>query len=711
MAPSLLMEEPLFERSPFKGFQKHGLQNFKKDTDTMTVDESGGGLECSMLTMELKNKILTFRDILELPSYNNSSDLTHLAVRTIVDLHKLYPNMVRVDLSTATNEESVTQVAVHYHILICMTLILLRYNNARHLIGMCEQGLVCLYIALKSIGKLWGLTNSMDGAQESLQNIEFDQLAGKLMANLTFLTASAKEMFSVMDEDEDTGNVESCRKIKSTLTDIYSRNDVSSQYPDASPSISPKRDPTVVLEETYDVSSSQTHIGPLRNEEIENLEQFNLFPSDKPQHDSSVVDEAREIATQITATDQPEEGPEKPGFEGLKEHFNSNKSDDSEVPKHEASKEPEATHPAAILPPPAPPPPPRPVAAISSSPPIPLSKGSEAIPPPPPPMAMTKGAPPPPPPPPPMATTKGGAPTPPPSPLNLVKIVRLKRAASKLKRSSQMSALYRHLRGKVEGSSLKVGNGTSPQIKSKLGACPTGKQGMAEALTEITKRSSYFKKIEEDVVKHEKLILELKAGIASFQTKDMDELIKFQKHVEQNLENLTDETQVLSRFEGFPMKKLESLRAAAALYLKLNGILADLQTWKIMPPVEQLLSKVESYFNKIKGELDALERSKDEEAKKFQSNNIHFDFGILVNIKESLVDVSSGCMELALKEVRETAPSESGGRNQSNRKSSFKMLWRAFQLAFRVYSFAGGQDDRADRLSVEVAHEIETDAQ
>lgn len=57
-------------------------------------------------------------------------------------------------------------------------------------------------------------------------------------------------------------------------------------------------------------------------------------------------------------------------------------------------------------------------------------------------------------------------------------------------------------------------------------------------------RSLYFKQIEEDVMKHSRLILDLKAAIISFQTKDMDELIKFHKHVEQNLEILTDETQV-----------------------------------------------------------------------------------------------------------------------------------------------------------------------
>lgn len=58
-------------------------------------------------------------------------------------------------------------------------------------------------------------------------------------------------------------------------------------------------------------------------------------------------------------------------------------------------------------------------------------------------------------------------------------------------------------------------------------------------------RSAYFQQIEEDVKKHAKSIMEIKAAISSFKTKDMNELVKFQKYVEQNLEKLTDETQVI----------------------------------------------------------------------------------------------------------------------------------------------------------------------
>ena len=57
--------------------------------------------------------------------------------------------------------------------------------------------------------------------------------------------------------------------------------------------------------------------------------------------------------------------------------------------------------------------------------------------------------------------------------------------------------------------------------------------------------------------------------------------------------------QVLARFEGFPTKKLEALRAASALYSKLESMIAELQNWKIESPLEQLLDKVERYFNKV----------------------------------------------------------------------------------------------------------------
>ncbi|KAF8031238.1 hypothetical protein BT93_D0444 [Corymbia citriodora subsp. variegata] len=368
---------------------------------------------------------------------------------------------------------------------------------------------------------------------------------------------------------------------------------------------------------------------------------------------------------------------------------------------------------------PPPPPPPLPApkmqgnVAVPPPPPPPLqtpSKGSPPPPPPPPLQTPSKGSPSPPLPPPPFG--KGGAAPPPPPPLSANKSLRPKKSSTKLKRSTQIGSLYRLLKGKVEGSSL---NGRSTNCgKSKAGVSSGGKQGMADALAEMTKRSAYFQQIEEDVQNYTTIIKELKRTITSFKTKDMTELLKFHNQVESHLEKLTDETQVLARFEGFPTKKLESLRTAAALYSKLDSIIVELHNYKIMPPLGQLLDKIECYFNKIKGELDKLERTKDEESKKFSTYDIQFNFDILVRIKEAMVDVSSSCMELALKEKRDAKANESlnaGPKAEKRGQACTKMLWRAFQFAFRVYTFAGGHDDRADTLTRELAHEIESDPQ
>ncbi|KAG6383713.1 hypothetical protein SASPL_156514 [Salvia splendens] len=312
------------------------------------------------------------------------------------------------------------------------------------------------------------------------------------------------------------------------------------------------------------------------------------------------------------------------------------------------------------------------------------------VPPPPPPLAMTasKGngpaIPPPPPPPvgasnrqpplPPLAPTlNGSAPPPPPGPACLSP----KKSASKLKRSAHMGNLYRTLKGKVEGLATY---GKSAGRKAKVGGGTSngGKQGMADALAEMTKRSAYFMQIEEDVKNYEAVIKELKTSIGSFQPSDMAELIKFHKHVESHLEKLTDEPQVLARFEDFPSKKLEAIRMSATLHLKLDAIVTTLLNWQIVAPAGKLLDKAEAYFNKV------------------------------IRIKEMMVDVSSSCMELALKEKKEANAKEMKEQNSGGKSVSSKILWRAFQFAFRVYTFAGGHDDRADKLTREVAHEIES---
>ena len=47
-------------------------------------------------------------------------------------------------------------------------------------------------------------------------------------------------------------------------------------------------------------------------------------------------------------------------------------------------------------------------------------------------------------------------------------------------------------------------------------------------------------------------------------------------------------------------------------------------------------------------------------------------------------------------------------KDMNKLRATFKMLWRVFQLAFRVHNFAGGHDDKAEQLCCSVSKEMET---
>ncbi|CAN1284224.1 Uncharacterized protein At4g04980 [Linum perenne] len=667
----------------------------------------GGSTELFILMMDLRKKIIIFRDVFDLPPCDFSASINELVTETMTDLHNLHPEIMPMkELSDIKEEASIHEVLIY----------------------LCG--------ALRSVGDSWVKSHEwMDKStlykQDNKDELNSEQLVELALATLNCLIKVAKEKSEEDDEDEDDDDEaeeeeeymkHGVEKAK-FLVRSYSESNATpfSTSPETPTSVLPglKCPASPKAEEFTNLYCSSPllrflsveAVGKLNRIDIKRLS-FHLFPHHHGNQKSNVVNE-----------DKMEE---------------SNKDEDD----RDGRKDNEAT---SLVPPPPPPPPPS-TARMQMKPKTLLSEIPSASPPPPPmpppPRNVSQGkeqpsssmttpktakqatppslvsssngpAAPPPPPPAPSSNgsaSKGPAPPPPPGsaskgpppPPGVGKMLWPRKGQSKLKRSSQMGNLYRALKGKVEGGNpTRAKNGrASPNSGNNNG----GKQGMADALAEITKRSAYFQQIEEDVTTYAEDIAKLKTEISSFKTKDMAELVKFYHHVESILENLTDETQVLARFEGFPQKKLEAVRASASLYCKLKGIVTDLQTWKIEPPTDALLDRTERYVNKMKGDLDAFERTKDEECKKFKGHNIEFDLQVLVQIKEAVVDLSSNCMEMALKERKEAAKN---GTQPS--KSCCKTLWRAFQFAFRVYTFAGGHDDRADKLTRELAQQIEED--
>ncbi|XP_078178332.1 uncharacterized protein At4g04980-like [Carex rostrata] len=281
--------------------------------------------------------------------------------------------------------------------------------------------------------------------------------------------------------------------------------------------------------------------------------------------------------------------------------------------------------------------------------------------------------------------------------------------ANKLQRSPQMANLYRLLRNKLESNGSVAKNSAAKNSTSRQNSKGnTG--GIGDALAEKAKRSQYFQKIEEDCIKYKSSILEIQTALVAFRTTNMTELLKFHQYVEDHLKNLSDERQVLLRFEAFPFEKLETLRMAAKTYHQLEEFVSTLKGWEFTAPsgkmpVSDQLDKIESYCKKIEKKITPIERDKEKELKNFQSQNLTFDYKIITRIKEEMVDVSSRCIEMALKESKQKKES---GKAAKLRRAISSMLWRVFQFAFTIYTFAGGQDDRADKLSAELACELQT---
>ncbi|KAH6790571.1 hypothetical protein C2S51_005577 [Perilla frutescens var. frutescens] len=651
-------------------FRKKSRDKSSKNVETK--DSSSRGVAGHFVAMiEIRNKVSCLRDLLDLAPCVGSATIFELLILTLNDIFQLYPKIKPVSEFKDESFHKVLKV-------------------------LCD--------ALKSLGDQWTtemwMVRCRYDPSMNLEHFELERIALLLLEDT--IKVARDRLFDGMDDDDDDDDdmrdysPQANNAFSKALSECYFDNRMSSTFP-GSPitpnsgvagswrSSSPVT-PTSVLPGSW-ISSSPSRDGKLSPIDMKCLS-FHILPHADPKY-MILVKQSQDDYTEIAAggtsclaqtncigfaakvSVKQEADVLHPNLPLIHDHVLKQ----SVLPTLERllsvpipPPPPPFTMPInlSVAPPPppfttpinlgvAPPPPSSAMALVNCPPPPPpppppLSNGSVALaaPPPPPPPKGNGQSLAPPPPPPPMGASKGNGSGPPPPPPGAA-CLRPKKSATKLKRSSQMGNLYRTLKGKVEGSSSqgkssgrKAGKGGAAAAAGGGGGAPGGgKQGMADALAEMTKRSAYFQQIEEDVRTHEGVIKELKLAISSFQTSDMTELLKFHKHV---------------------------------------------------GPIAKLLDKAEAFFNK---------RTKDEEMKRFQGQKINFDFGILVRIKEVMVDVSSNCMELALKEKREAAMAQGN-------KGSAKILWRAFQFAFRVYTFAGGHDDRADQLTREVAHEIQT---
>ncbi|XP_056866300.1 uncharacterized protein At4g04980 isoform X1 [Raphanus sativus] len=677
------------------------IQNAHRETTNISSSSCGTSKWTGhfIFMHELRRKIITFRGIIELPPLTGYLSITNMVMRTMKDLHKLFPEIVEtsclLDIGRDTDKQQLLD----------------QFYNILKSFGDSWIDDHKWIINSKYINNSSPRKNLPDGLGEEcsrevtsslrrrLTHCRIEKL-GKVLAALDGLITGRNEMLNMTEINNED------KKPKFT-TPPQSKRALLPSKPVMKQHITPR----TVLHPPRDIEISVSNLPRhVRMQALVILSPINVkrltIQQTVCKKEAQKNDGDDESEKQKRETERVQKA--KEAIPKDKDSFKSQTDDDKSYSKCSEKSErvleplaPTPPHPeSAALPLPQPLPM---TAALPTPSPLPViaAKGPALLPPPPGVSALL------PPQPLPMAPGKRPGAPPPPPPLRLG----AKKATGKLKRSTKLGELYRFLKAKIEGKDPK------PRSRGVRGGSKGvgGKQGMADALAEITKKSPYFQQIEADVQIYMKAINELKTEISSFQGKDMTELQRFHLYIESVLEKLTDETKVLARCEGFPEDKLDAIRTASALHSKLQDMMKELNNWKIESPANLLFDKTERYFAKIRGEIETLDQIKIEEEKKFKRHNIPFDFSILTRIKETMVNISSGCIELALKEKREANITSHSSESRKAKPSMIKnktvgfakTLWRAFHFAYRVYIFAGGHDDRADKLTRELGSEIE----
>jgi len=228
-------------------------------------------------------------------------------------------------------------------------------------------------------------------------------------------------------------------------------------------------------------------------------------------------------------------------------------------------------------------------------------------------------------------------------------------------------------------------------------------------MAEFIGRSKYFMQIQTELEQYSDLLADLKTRISIFTAKDTPSLIEMYKHVDDALSKLTDESRALKTVPDWPYTRLAELRVAGSRSIKLMDLCKEMENWSERPKtqrVEDYVASIVKYFDRLKRMMEELERSHEDDERRFKLANIFFDFRLMTRLKHSTLLLSRCVLRSVIQEAHKGNISEKGAAAdvESWKLAETKaLLWNAVQFSSRVYSFAGGTDDDTVGLVKSVA--------
>eukprot|EP01026_Neomeris_dumetosa_P042843 TRINITY_DN3577_c0_g1_i22.p1 TRINITY_DN3577_c0_g1~~TRINITY_DN3577_c0_g1_i22.p1 ORF type:complete len:692 (-),score=96.94 TRINITY_DN3577_c0_g1_i22:1377-3173(-) len=310
-------------------------------------------------------------------------------------------------------------------------------------------------------------------------------------------------------------------------------------------------------------------------------------------------------------------------------------------------------------------------------------------PPTPPPESKRSGTPPPPPPP--LMPKRGASPAPPPPPFG--------RSRGGGQQAVQKNRNVINMFQELRRSQLQRGPSKSPNVPTQQG--PVNKDAL---MAEIVGKSAYVEAVNRDIETQADMINEIIKIVQAKRANSMQELTLFVQDVDQRLSQLSDETAVLKAFD-WPAARYDAFRESCATYAELTKIKMQMENWKgpSKPSLnaQEELAKVQSYQEQVQIKMDRFGRTKDTDEQRFKEHDIPWPNNLLKEVVHSSLNLAAIYMEIVLNEVSRLQESISilgEEQQQQARQKALQLLTNAVRFGFRVHQFAGGFDDKCNRL-------------
>jgi len=208
---------------------------------------------------------------------------------------------------------------------------------------------------------------------------------------------------------------------------------------------------------------------------------------------------------------------------------------------------------------------------------------------------------------------------------------------------------------------------------------------------EIASKSTYQAQIQADIIKYNDIIEELINEVKEFKAKDMGHLDEFVKGVDKVLDELTDQTAVLRKFD-WPGARFDAFREAVGLNKELEEKKHKFRHWEVGKGkrVDEL-KMMQKYMEKIQERVDALERTKEGDEQKFKNHDVPWNTKIIMDVKHASLHMMDLYMEAALAEANDIMASSLPV--QKKRDKALAVLTGTIKFAFKVHQNVGGFND------------------